>query len=415
MGGSKYSILMRLVCASVSAADACDIMTNEMEATQRSAPSGLRKFRVFGCAMTSTHADVCSRKTKRRDSAGVSVLRAVSGSVLAGLKHRHWGKSGFQTWRLFTQRAQSRQNTSNLDCGGTVSHTSNAHKSLCCVEVYDVDCGVTSTQGGCIARTVKVPPQPDGIAAPPKTSGARQELPSHARRRAEFDEPLDREPGQSPMTYSRYRHLAIKRAKPAPTDTQLTAIETLLDAHLPASFRDFLRVANGGYLEYVIDVPMGTGKTEPLCFCYLFSADEGTFCDGTLVGEIRSAREYLKIPQGVLPFARDGGASVVYLDLSPKGNGRVVALVTGLPEWANSRTKSAFIELTSSFDEYVAKLRIDRDVVIDQVLDEPTDMSDVDAIEEWLDIGMPRWREDSELVTILCEARRSLTPSSGKG
>ena len=217
------------------------------------------------------------------------------------------------------------------------------------------------------------------------------------------------------MAHSRYRHLAIKRAKPPPTDTHLAAIETLLDAYLPASFRDFLRVANGGYLEYVIDVPTGTGKTESLCFCSLFSADEGTFCDGTLVGEIRSAREYQKIPQGVLPFARDGGASVVYLDLSPKGNGRVVAFVTGLPEWAGSRTESAFIELASSFDEYVAKLRIDRDVVIDQLLDDPTDMSDVDAIEEWLDIGMPRWREDSELVTILCGARRSLTPRSGGG
>ena len=217
------------------------------------------------------------------------------------------------------------------------------------------------------------------------------------------------------MAHTRYRHLAIKRAKSPPTGTHLAAIETLLDAHLPVSFRDFLRVANGGYLEYVIDVPTGTGKTEPLCFCSLFSADEGTFCDGTLVGEIRSAREYLKIPQGVLPFARDGGASVVYLDLSPKGNGRVVAFVTGLPEWAGSRTESAFIELASSFDEYVAKLRIDRDVVIDQLLDDPTDMSDVDAIEEWLDIGMPRWREDSELVTILFGARRSLTPRSVGG
>jgi hypothetical protein len=214
------------------------------------------------------------------------------------------------------------------------------------------------------------------------------------------------------MTYSRYRHLAIERAKPAPTDTQLAAIENLLGARLPASFRDFLRVANGGYLEYVVDVRMGSGKTEPLCFGGLFSADEGTFCDGTFVGEIRSAREYVKIPQGVLPFARDGGGSVVYLDLSLGGNGRVVAFVTGLPEWAGLRTESAFIELASSFDEYVAKLRIDRDTVIDQLLDDASNLSHVDATEEWLDIGMPRWREDAELVTTLREARRRLTPAT---
>jgi hypothetical protein len=212
------------------------------------------------------------------------------------------------------------------------------------------------------------------------------------------------------MTYSRYRHLAIERARPAPTDTQLAAIENLLGARLPASFRDFLRVANGGYLEYVVDVRMGSGKTEPLCFCGLFSADEGTFCDGTFVGEIRSAREHVNIPQGVLPFARDGGGSVVYLDLSLEGNGRVVAFVTGLPEWTGLRTESGFIELASSFDEYVAKLRIDRDTVIDQLSDDASNLSHVDATEEWLDIGMPRWREDAELVTTLREARRRLTP-----
>jgi len=214
------------------------------------------------------------------------------------------------------------------------------------------------------------------------------------------------------MTYSCYRHLAIERAKPAPTDTQLAAIETLLGTRLPASFRDFLRVANGGYLEYVIDVHAGSGKTELLSFCGLFSADEGTFCDETFVGEIRSAREYVKIPQGVLPFARDGGGSVVYLDLSPVGNGRVVAFVMALPEWVGSRTESAFIELASSFDEYVAKLRIDRDAVIDHLVHDARSLSHVDATEEWLDIGMPRWREDAELVTILCEARRRVTPRS---
>ena len=40
--------------------------------------------------------------------------------------------------------------------------------------------------------------------------------------------------------YSRYRHLAIKRARPPPTETQLAVIETFLGAHLPASFRDLV-------------------------------------------------------------------------------------------------------------------------------------------------------------------------------
>ena len=66
------------------------------------------------------------------------------------------------------------------------------------------------------------------------------------------------------VNYSRFRHLAIERAKPAPTDAQLAAIEATLEASLPALFREFLQVANGGYLEYVIDVPFDDGKSEPL-------------------------------------------------------------------------------------------------------------------------------------------------------
>lgn len=157
---------------------------------------------------------------------------------------------------------------------------------------------------------------------------------------------------------------------------------------------------------------MSSGKTEPLSFCGLFSADEGTFCDETLLGQIRSEREHAKIPRDVLPFARDGGGSIVYLDLSPKGSGRVVAFVKGLPKWTGLRTESALIELAASFDDYIAKLRVDRDAVIDHLKYDATNMSHIDAIEEWLNIGMPQWREDAELETILREARQRLMPSS---
>jgi SMI1 / KNR4 family (SUKH-1) len=105
------------------------------------------------------------------------------------------------------------------------------------------------------------------------------------------------------VTYSRFRHLAVERAKPAPTESQLAAIEELLGARLPPSFRDFLSVANGGYLEYVIDVSMSNGKKEPLSFCAIFSADEGTFCDETFVGEILLAiSEWYR---GLAPHDRD--------------------------------------------------------------------------------------------------------------
>ena len=209
--------------------------------------------------------------------------------------------------------------------------------------------------------------------------------------------------------YSRFRHLAIERAKPAPTKEQLAAIEQLLGAKLPASFCEFLQVANGGYLEYVLDVSFSDGKSEPLSFCGIFSADNGDFCDETFVGEIRSGRKYQKIPPGVLPFARDGGGSIAYLDLTSEGEGRVVAFVEGLPEWAGLRTKSEYLELASSFDDYVKKLRIDRGAVLDHLRHGAKSTAHVDATEEWLNIGMPSWRDDAEVAAALSEARRRVT------
>jgi hypothetical protein len=212
------------------------------------------------------------------------------------------------------------------------------------------------------------------------------------------------------VNYTKFRHLAIERTKPPPTEGQILAIETLLGAPLPASFRDFLQVANGGYLDYVVDVPVGDGQSEELCFCSIFSADEGNFCDETFLGEIRSARQYQKIPPGVLPFARDGGGSAVYLDLSPQGRGRVVAFVEGLPEWTGLRTQSAFIELAASFDEYVDKLRIDRNMVLFE-LPHAKSVAQLDATQEWLDIAIPSWRDDPELAAALRDARQRLSNS----
>jgi hypothetical protein len=158
------------------------------------------------------------------------------------------------------------------------------------------------------------------------------------------------------MSLTRFRHLAIEGAKPAPTAADIEAKEALLGACLPASFRAYLDVANGGYLEYSIDVDTGGGR-------------------------------------------------MVFLDLSPGGGGAVVAFVQGLPAWTARRVESAFVKIASSFDDYVDKLQIDRDAVIDHLSHDVTEPSHIEAHEEWLDIGLPNWRDDRELAHAVAEAR----------
>lgn len=210
------------------------------------------------------------------------------------------------------------------------------------------------------------------------------------------------------MRYTRYRNLAINASHPPPSDAEVAAVEDLLGAALPESFKSFLQVANGGNIDCMVDVPMDNGKTEALSFSALFSTGGGKPGDETFLGELRFLRENMKIPKGVLPIARNGGGSILFLDISPQGKGRVVAFVEGLPEWTGLRTESAFLEIAKSFDEYIDKLYIDRTELLYQIANDLTQEEYIDATEEYLDIGLPDWRKDQELVAAIQAARSKL-------
>lgn len=199
--------------------------------------------------------------------------------------------------------------------------------------------------------------------------------------------------------YTQYRHLAIEGAKPAPTPRQIAAIETLLEASLPRAFLAFLQVANGAYFDYTTDVPDGNGGVEKMGFNTFFSADEGDFCDETLVGEIRAARKHTDMPLRILPFARDGGNSMLYLDLTDEGGGRVLAYVQELPDWTGKRAQG-LMELAPSFDAWLDSLYIDRDTVLDELEHSVSEPSHLDAMAQWLDIGMPAWRRDAGIAAL---------------
>jgi len=181
---------------------------------------------------------------------------------------------------------------------------------------------------------------------------------------------------------------------------ELKAVEKTIGVPLPGDFVEFLKGAHGGSLDdYVIDVPMESPtETEPMSFCGIYRVgrdEEGEYGCETVLGEIAMERESRKIPGEVVPFARDGGGSVVYLDLSAQGNGRVVAFVEGLPEWTGSRRESDLLVLADSFEEYVDKLYVDKEELREQLSEvlqtgEPEHRR---AMREWLEIAVPDWRE----------------------
>nr|AGC71470.1 hypothetical protein [uncultured bacterium A1Q1_fos_91] len=210
--------------------------------------------------------------------------------------------------------------------------------------------------------------------------------------------------------YSRYRHLAIERAEPPPTRVELLRLQWFLGARLPASYRAFLEVGNGGEVDYVVDVPLACGGHESLSFSSFFSTHGTTF--GSLLFEAKAAREYAKAPKGVLPIARSGGSSMLCLDLSTEGNGRVMAFVQGLPAWTGLREQSHYTELAESFDAYVGLLRIDREHVLDVLARDAKQVSHVDAMEAWLTIGLPEWREDDLITNAIALARARIQTSA---
>jgi hypothetical protein len=120
----------------------------------------------------------------------------------------------------------------------------------------------------------------------------------------------------------------------------------------PADFLEFLSVANGGFFEFCIDVD---GETLSFGDVYQTGKDSsGSYGFGTVVGEIGQARKgFIDIPRQVFPFARDGGGSYVFLDLTEEGNGRVIAFIHGLPEWTGKSPDDRFVEIAPSFSEYI--------------------------------------------------------------
>ena len=189
----------------------------------------------------------------------------------------------------------------------------------------------------------------------------------------------------------KYRNLLIEDTNQQATDAEIVSIENELGMCLPNDYKEFLKSCNGGYLEYDILIHFENEKSEYLCFSSLYraSGDDDWECNPF---ELRQARKQEGFPEtGVIPIARDGGSSMLYLDM--REGCKVVAFVQGLPEWTGLRQEDSLVVVANSFDEYLDKLTISDEMIEDHIENFEISEDSVNATIEWFDsIGL-EWRD----------------------
>jgi hypothetical protein len=204
--------------------------------------------------------------------------------------------------------------------------------------------------------------------------------------------------------YKRYRHLAIEWSKGPPDPVEVEALEEKLGRELPSDFREFIEVANGGSCDYLVSVPVKPGGEE-MFFPGIYSIGrnrQGEYGEGNMLWELEAERQVKNLPRGVLPFAHSGDDGVVFLDLTATGAGRVVAFVPGWAGGVEGVAKSSFVVVAPSFSEFVGMLHVDV-AEAERAAREAFasgNPEQIQGVREYLDIGLPDWRERFGLMDV---------------
>jgi hypothetical protein len=175
-------------------------------------------------------------------------------------------------------------------------------------------------------------------------------------------------------------------------------VRRVVGSRLPEEYRRFIEVANGGTLNYSVDLPPG-GASEPITFSALYTItanSAGDFSGGTVIGEWRPAGSgYVApgFPADALPIARDGSGSELFLRLHPDHFGAVYAFAHGLPEWAGGDGRDTGGQVSASFDAFLDLLYIDDELAELTWLDAHDQAEWRLVVEQWLDSGLPGWRQ----------------------
>lgn len=194
----------------------------------------------------------------------------------------------------------------------------------------------------------------------------------------------------------KYKNLILDDTHEPASDKDIKSLENQLGCALPSDYVTFLKACNGGYLEYEILVHFENEKHEYLSFCDLYKVDSnGKWSCNPF--ELTQERENDGFPQNhVLPIARDGGASVLYIDL--RNEYKVMAHIAGLPEWTGKRQESSIIKVADSFDEYLRQLTISEETVRNHIESFAIYEESIAASLEWLDSVGTDWRKKHQKI-----------------
>lgn len=189
-----------------------------------------------------------------------------------------------------------------------------------------------------------------------------------------------------------YRGLILEDTREGATDGAIAQLEASLGARLPGDYRQFLKTCNGAYVEYDVLATLANGDEELLSFS-LYGLDPDKEYESNPF-ELEQLRAQPGFPAtGLLPIGRDGGASILLLDLR-EGRQDVAAMVAGLPAWTGRRQQGdEYVVLADSFNGYLDSLHLSEERIEEHINHFIISPESIEATLEWLDKGSPGWRE----------------------
>lgn len=172
-------------------------------------------------------------------------------------------------------------------------------------------------------------------------------------------------------------------------------VESKIGAGLHDGYRRFIDQCHGGTVDYSIDLPPGVGG-DVVSFSDWFhlTPENGEEGFGSVLGELRHLDDaYFAsyLPPDLLPIARDGMGSMLFIRVGSVDRGGLYAFVHGTPDWAAGSNQDSGGPVAGSLDEYFDLLYIE-DEIGESVWADRTPAYE-ESIAVWLDSGCPGWRD----------------------